>query len=56
VDGLFACGARVNPAALGDGLKVPMHIRPLAWAGRKAGVYSSGYFVEDAEQVADECG
>jgi len=30
VDGRFACGARVNPAASGDGVNVPVHMSPLA--------------------------
>ena len=34
VDGRFACGARVSFAASGDGVNVPEHISPLAWAGR----------------------
>src|SRR5207249_3117412 len=37
VDGLPAWGARVSVAAAGDGVNVPEHINPLAWAGRKPG-------------------
>jgi len=33
----LACGARVNFAASADGLNMPEHINPLAWAGRKPG-------------------
>ena len=30
VDGLAACGARVNFATSGDGVNVPQYIKPLA--------------------------
>src|SRR4051812_11216091 len=36
-DGRVACGARVSPAASGDGTNVPEQNVPFAWAGRNPG-------------------
>src|SRR5271165_5686597 len=37
VDALFKWAARVREAAPGEGVKVPVSMAPLAWAGRKPG-------------------
>src|SRR5277367_5219207 len=37
VDALFMCAARVRVAATDEGVKVPVSMAPLAWAGRKPG-------------------